>query len=101
MVWSYSTQSNIDRIMKLQKLCIQITYSEFTEYAGPLFSQLKLLKVKDVFSFIKLLNMFDFTNENVPEELKTILSSTDLYTHMKLAPQWYSTYQKLKRHASV
>ena len=45
--------------------------------------------------------MFDFTNENVPEELKKILSSTDLYTHLKLAPQWYSTYQKLKRHASV
>ena len=47
--------------------------------------------------------MFDFINENAPEELKkkTFLSLTDLYTHMKLAPQWYFTYEKLKRHASV
>ena len=45
--------------------------------------------------------MFNFITENLPEELKTILSLTDLYTHMKLATQWYSTYQKLKRHASV
>ena len=31
--------------------------------------------------------MFDFINENVHEKLKTIFSLTDLYTHMKLAPQ--------------
>ena len=102
LVWSYSTQRNIDRIIKLQKRCILIiTYSEFTEHTGPLFSELKLLKIKDIFSLTKLLFMFDFINENVPEELKTILSLTQLFTHMKLAPQWYSTYQKLKRHASV
>ena len=29
--------------------------------------------------------MFDFINENVPEELKRALSLTDLYTHRKLA----------------
>ena len=102
LVWSYSTQRNIDRIIKLQKRCILIiTYSEFTEHTGPLFSELKLLKIKDIFSLTKLLFMFDFINENVPEELKTILSLTQLFTHMKLAPQWYSTYQKLKRHALV
>ena len=27
---------------------------------------------------------------------KQFLSLTDLHTHMKLAPQWYSTYQKAK-----
>ena len=64
---------NINRIIKLQKWCIRIiTYSEFTEHTGPLFSELKLLKVKDIFSSTKLLFMFGFINENVPEELKTI-----------------------------
>ena len=73
MVWSYSTQRNIDRIIKLQKQCIRIiTYSEFTEHIGPLFSELKLLKVKDIVSLTKLPFMFDFINENVPDELKTI-----------------------------
>ena len=73
MAWSYSTQRNIDRIIKLQKRCIRIiTYSKFTEHTGPFFSELKLLKVKDIFSLTKLLFMFAFINENVTEELKTI-----------------------------
>ena len=71
MVWTYATQRNIDPIIKLQKRCIQIiTYSETTEHTGLPFSELKLLKVKDIFSLTKLLFMFDFINENVPEELK-------------------------------
>ena len=86
MVWSYSAQRNIDRIIKLQKRCIRIitysehtepelSYSEYTEnseYTGPLFSELKSLKVKDVFSLTKLLFMLAFINENVLEELKTV-----------------------------
>ena len=36
LVWSYSIQRNIDRIIKLQKRCIWIiTYTEFTEHTGP------------------------------------------------------------------
>ena len=50
LVWSYSTQRNIDRIIKLQKRSIRIiTYWEFTEHTGPIFSRLKLLKGKDIF----------------------------------------------------
>ena len=53
--------------------CIQIiTYSEFNEPTGPLFSELKLLKVKDIFSLTKLLFMLDFFKENLPKEIKTI-----------------------------
>ena len=33
------------------------------------FSELKLLKIKDIFSLTKLLFMFDVVNENVPQEL--------------------------------
>ena len=73
LVWSYSTQRNIDRVIKLQNRCIQIiTYAEFSEHTGPYFSELKLLRVKDIFSLTKLLFLFDFIKENVPEELKTI-----------------------------
>ena len=38
-------------------------------HTSPLFSELKLLKVKDISSLTKLLFMFDFINENVPDEL--------------------------------
>ena len=56
MVWSYSTQRNIDGIIKLQKRCIRIiTYSEFIEHTGPLFSELNTAQkmkffIKDFFS---------------------------------------------------
>ena len=50
LVCSYSTQRNIDRISKLQKWCIRIiTDSEFNEHTGPLFSELKLLKLRIIF----------------------------------------------------
>ena len=38
-------------------------------HTSPLFSELKLLKVKGISSLTKLLFMFDFINENVPDEL--------------------------------
>ena len=61
--------------------CIQIiTYSEFNEPTGPLFSELKLLKVKDIFSFTKLLFMFNFIIENVSEELKNKFCYEQIYT---------------------
>ena len=51
-----------------------IIITEFTEHTGPLFSALKFLKLKDIFSLTKLLFMFDIINENVPEELKIIFA---------------------------
>ena len=72
LVWSFQTQCNIDRLIKLQERCIHIfTYWEFIEHSGPLFSELKLLKVKDIFSLTKLLFMFDFVSKNVAKELKS------------------------------
>ena len=73
MVWSYSTQRNIDRIIKLQKRCIRIiTYSEFAEHTGPPCSELKLLKAKDIFSLTKLL----FSKPKAPS-LNICLKETD------------------------
>ena len=73
LVWPYSIQHNIDRIIKLQKRSIRIvTYSEFNEHTGPLFCELKLLKVKGVFSLTKLLFILDFINENVSDERETV-----------------------------
>ena len=103
LVWSYSTQRNLDRIIKLQKECVRIiTYSEFTKHTGLFFPELKLLKVKDIFSLSKLFFMLDFINENVPEELETIFVINRFIHSYELAPMvWYSTHHKLKRHALV
>ena len=46
-----------------------------TKYNSPLFSELKFLKVKDIFSLTKLLFIFDFINKKVPESMFTSPSS--------------------------
>ena len=60
--------------MKLQKRCILIiNFSEFSSHTDPQYSELKLLKVNDLF-LSKLLFMFDFIKENIPEDLKRLFS---------------------------
>ena len=72
LVWSYSRKSNIDRLIKLQNRCIRvIDFSDFDSHTNPQYSELKLIKVNDIFSLSKLLFMFDFIKENIPEDLKT------------------------------
>ena len=51
LVWSYIRKSNIGRIIKLQKSYIRIiNFSDFNSHTDPMFSELKLLKVNDIFS---------------------------------------------------
>ena len=70
VIWFGPTQPNLIQIESSNYK--NGIFAEFTEYTDPLFSELKLLKVKDIFSLTKLLFMLDFINENVLEELKTI-----------------------------
>ena len=70
VIWFGPTQPNLIQIESSNYK--NGAFAEFTEYTDPLFSELKLLKVKDIFSLTKLLFMLDFINENVLEELKTI-----------------------------
>ena len=66
LVWSYSRKSNIDRLIKLQNRCIRvIDFSDFDSHTDPQYSELKLIKVNDIFSLSKLLFMFDFIKENI------------------------------------
>ena len=73
LVWSYSRKSNIDRLIKLKKRCIRIiNFYDFDSHTDPQYSALTLLKVSDIFSLSKLLFMFDFIKENIPEDLKRL-----------------------------
>ena len=56
------------------------------------------LKLQSDIRYLVTLNV-EFINENISEEPKTIF--VILSTNMKLTPQWYFTYQKLKRHILV
>ena len=59
--WSYSTKSNIDRVIKLQKMYIWIiNFSDFNSDAAALFFELKLMKVNNISSLKKLLLYIGF-----------------------------------------
>ena len=50
LVCSYSRKSNVDCLIKLQKWCIQVINScDFNSHTDPQYSELKLLKVNDIF----------------------------------------------------
>ena len=73
LVRSYSRKSNIDRLTKQQKRCIRIiNFSDSNSHTDPQYSELKLLKVNDIFLLSKLLFMFDFIKENILEDLKRL-----------------------------
>ena len=70
LVWSYSNQGNIKKLEVLQKRCVRIlTFSDFLTHAKPLFNQLNILQLDDVFHAQKLLFMFDVFTKNIPNEL--------------------------------
>ena len=50
LVWSYSKQSHIDRISKLQKCCVRIfSFSDFNDQSNGLFFEIELLEIADIF----------------------------------------------------
>ena len=54
-------------------MCIWIiNFSDFGSHSVPQYSELKLLKVNDIFSLRKLLFTLDFIKENIPEDLKRL-----------------------------
>ena len=68
-----SRKTNINRLIKLQNRCIRIiNFSDFDCHTDPQYSELKLLKVSDIFSLSKFFYMLDFIKENIPEDPKRL-----------------------------
>jgi hypothetical protein len=59
IVWGGAGKSLFERLFKLQKRSIRIiTYSMYIAYTSPLFSKLKVLNLKDIFSLQVLLFVY-------------------------------------------
>ena len=70
LCWNFSSKSNLDRIIKLQKTAVRIiTFSDQHTHSNPLFIELNLLKVEDVFKFQIILSVYDFINNALPKSL--------------------------------
>ena len=66
LVWSYSEQSNIVCVSKLQKCYITIlSFSNFNDPTNGLFFEFELLKIADAFKMQKFIFMFDFVDNDI------------------------------------
>ena len=74
--------SKCSNIEKLQKKAIRcITCSNFSAHIEPLFKQLKLLKVKDIFTQMKLKFFHKFVHGELPEKLLSLPFKPNRQTH--------------------
>ena len=70
-----------DRISKLQKRALRImTNSRYNAHTEPLFKQLHLLKVKDIFEIQCLKFWYEYVNNKLPNYFRNMfIFNTDLY----------------------
>ena len=75
LVWSYTKQNNIDRLLKLQKRCVRIlSFSGFNAHTIDIFHDLNLLKLNDIFEMNKIIFMYEYINDLVPDEIKRLFT---------------------------
>ena len=76
-IWGITTEENLDKIVKLQKKCVRIlTFSDFDSHANPLFIDLKILKAHDVIKLQQLKLAYEYSNNLIPQDLRTLFNSS-------------------------
>ena len=74
LVWSLTSQKNLDIIFTLQKKSIRILNSvNYNAHTNPLFLENKIIKFPDIIKSNQLLFANQFLNNNLPEELKNMI----------------------------
>ena len=81
-VWGLTTEENLKKIEILQKKCVRImTFSDFNSHTNQLFIDLKLLKVRQIIESQQLKLVYDFYDDNLPTDLKSLFTlSSNIHT---------------------
>ena len=70
LVWQFSSQTNLNRLIKLQKKCLRLlTFSPYDAHTNPLFSNLKILKIEDIFKYQTLKLLHEYSSSKLPQAL--------------------------------
>ena len=65
--WSCGLKSTMEPLVKLQKKAIRIVFSKkFNTHTTPLFKKMNVLPLHESATYFKLIFMFDFINNNLP-----------------------------------
>ena len=72
-VWSLTTKQNLEPLIILQKKCVRImNFAPYNSHTIDLFSNNKLLRLDDIIKFEQLKFIFDFKNNNLPDDLYSL-----------------------------
>jgi Reverse transcriptase (RNA-dependent DNA polymerase) len=72
-VWSAAASSNLTHLEKLQKKAIRIiNKAKYNSHTEPMFKDCKILPLKYLILYFKILFMFDFANDLLPESFKNL-----------------------------
>ena len=84
LIWSLTTQKNLNIILILQKKCIRILNSvSFNEHTNLLFYNNKIIKFPDVVKTNQLLFVKQFINKNLPDDLINLFTfSTNIHNYI-------------------
>ena len=74
-VWGTSNERSMSKLYILQKKVIRaITFSDFNAHTAPLFKNLNILNLKDLFKYKTMSLMWDFDNNALPKSLSSLFS---------------------------
>ena len=94
-IWGATHETHINKLNVIQKKAIQIiTNSQYNAHTAPIFKQLKLLKLKDIYTLNVGKFMFKVTNNQVPNKIKP-------YFPLNTGIHNYSTRQATNTHIQL
>jgi len=85
MAWGGAYKSNLTGIINLQKRAVRlITNTEYRAHTSPLFVQLCILKLMDIYQLNMLLFMYKYKFNLLPQSCAELVSLTDVNYHRTL-----------------
>ena len=83
LVWSLTTQKNLDSVFRLQKKSIRIiNFATFNQHTNPLFLDDRIIKFPDVIKLNQLMLVQQLNNKTLPHELENLMEHiTNIRNH--------------------
>ena len=82
-VWGLTSEENLNKIEVLQRKCLRIiSFSGFRSHTNHLFTEYRILKVRDVIKLQQLQLLYSFLDNSLPTNLRKMFKlNEDVHTH--------------------
>ena len=74
-VWGLTTEENLKKLEVLQNKCLRLlTFSDLRSHANPLYTELNILKVRDVIKLNQLKLTYEFHKKLLPDDISKLFN---------------------------